>query len=35
MQGTPLVVPDTCCPAIDDAEITATSHGSDMERTVQ
>ena len=35
MQGTPRVVPDTCRPAMDDAEITATSRGSGVERTVQ
>ena len=35
MQGTPLVVPDTCCPAMDDAGITATSWGSGIERMVQ
>ena len=35
MQGTPRVVPDTCRPAVDDAGMTATSHGSGAERTVQ
>ena len=35
MQGTPMVVPDTCCPAMDDTGITATSRGSSVERTVQ
>ena len=35
MQGTPLVVPDTCHPAMDDAGRTATSHGSGVERMVQ
>ena len=35
MQGTPLVVPDTRHPAMDDAGLTATSHGSGVERTVQ
>ena len=35
MQETPLVVPDMCCPAMDDAGITATSHGSGIERMVQ
>ena len=34
-QGTPLVVPDICCPAMDDTGITATSHSSGVERTVQ
>ena len=34
-QGTPLVVPDMCHPAMDDMGITATSHGSDTERMVQ
>ena len=34
-QGTPLVVPDTRRPAMDDAGITATSRGSGVERTVQ
>ena len=27
--------PDTCCPEMDNAGITATSHGSGVERTVQ
>ena len=31
MQGTPLVVPDSCRPAMDDAGITATSCGSGVE----
>ena len=35
MQKTPLVVPDMCHPAMDDTGITATSHGSGIERTVQ
>ena len=35
MQGTPLVVPDMCRPAMDDAGITAMSHGSGIERMVQ
>ena len=34
-QGTPRVVPDTCRPAMDDAGITAMSHGSGVERMVQ
>ena len=34
-QGAPLVVPDTCCPAMDNVEITATSHGSNVERMAQ
>ena len=32
---TPLVIPDTHCPEMDDAGITTTSHGSGVERTVQ
>ena len=32
MQGTPLVVPDTCGPAMDDMGITSTSCGSGVER---
>ena len=35
MQGTPLVVPDMCCPAMDNTGITATSCGSGVERMVQ
>ena len=35
MQGTPLVVPEMCHSAMDDVEITATSHGSNVERTAQ
>ena len=35
MQGTPLVVPDMRRPAMDDVGITAMSHGSGVERTVQ
>ena len=35
MQGTPLVVPDMRHPAMDDAGITAMSHGSGIDRTVQ
>ena len=35
MQGTPLVVPGSCHPAMDDMGITATSRGSGIERTVQ
>ena len=35
MQGTPLVVPDMCHPAMDDVGVTATSHDSGIERTVQ
>ena len=35
MQGTPLVVPDMCCPTMDNVGITATSHGSGVERMVQ
>ena len=35
MQGTPLVVPDTHCPAMDNVGITATSRGSGIERTIQ
>ena len=34
-QGTPLVVPDMHHPAMDDAGVTATSHGSGIERMVQ
>ena len=34
-QGTPLVVPDLRCPAMDNAGINATSRGSGVERTVQ
>ena len=34
-QGTPLVVPDSHCPVMDNVGITATSHGSGIERTVQ
>ena len=34
-QGTPMVVPDTRRPAMDDTGITATSRGSGVERTVQ
>ena len=35
MQGTPLVVPDSCRPAMDDVGITATSRGSGIDRMVQ
>ena len=35
MQGTPLVVPDMCLPAMDDIGVVVTSHGSSIERTVQ
>ena len=34
-QGTPFVVPDICCPVVEDVGITATSHSSGIERTVQ
>ena len=34
-QGTPLVVHDMCRPAMDNVGITATSHGSGVERMVQ
>ena len=34
-QGTPMVVPDTCRPAMGNAGITATSRGSGVERMVQ
>ena len=34
-QGTPLVVPDSCRPAMDDVGITSTSRGSGIERMVQ
>ena len=35
MQGTPLVVPDMCWPAMDNVGVTATSCGSGIERMVQ
>ena len=35
LQGTPQVVPDTHCPAMVDVGVTAMSHGSGIERTVQ
>ena len=35
MQGTPLVIPDSHRPVMDDVGITATSRGSGIERTVQ
>ena len=34
-QGTPSVIPDTYCPAMDDAGVTAMSRGSGIERMVQ
>ena len=34
-QGTPSVIPDMCHPEMDDAGVTAMSHGSAGERTVQ